>query len=593
MKRGNFYRLCGGIMTLCIMKALTGTGTTAYAASTSWNFKDDAFKKLGTIHSTVTVNNLTLIATQDKTMSIHPNTQTVDGTQYTYCLSLEGSGSKKYRCVKIPVAGVSTIKVTLMSSGSNNRSLVIEDEAGSKLGSLLAETTATTKSFNYNGSAGYLYLYSSDSGINIYKIQVDNKSDSAVPADPTDGTIVTNFKDLLTAISNAEKAGGGRVYVKGTSIDCTGQIKLSRSNAKVSIIGLKNSDGSYPVLDFASFLNSYIGTASGDAQVGVRITGSHYTLQYLIVQKAPDNGIQIKESSAGFNTVKNCIVRYNNDAGLQITNGAHDNTIRFVYSYRNCDVYTRGGNADGFAPKLAAGTGNSFYGCYAWENSDDGWDSYDKTNGLTLNLSYIECATWNNGDPTIFTGEYDFNHKKPLDTNLLLVQLIMKQDSSFAKNYANGKFSLPSGNFIKTDIGTISLSSWTGDKYDGNPNGFKYGSVNSNKDCYREVENCLSFNHKSKGFDNNNSACTASLINCVAFDNGYNYYFEPFTINTFKNVIGFSGKSKDRLPSGYHVTTPDAQTQANIRRKVESTVNTIVSNCENNRIVEVYFDIYK
>ena len=132
-------------------------------------------------------------------------------------------------------------------------------------------------------------------------------------------------------------------------------------------------------------------------------------------------------------------MRYNNDAGVQITGGAYSNTMRFVYSYRNCDVYTLGGNADGFAPKLGAGKGNVFYGCYSWENSDDGWDSYDK-DSLTYNLTYTNCACWNNGDPTIFTGEYDYNNGNALDTDLLLVELISKKDSSFASNYKNGSF---------------------------------------------------------------------------------------------------------------------------------------------------------
>ncbi len=592
MKWGRFHHLFAVLLTwaLCITAVFTGAAVPSYAASISWNFKDNDFKNLGTIRSTITVNDLTLIATEDKTMSVNPNTQTVDNTTYTYCLALGGSGSREYRSVKIPVSGESVIKVTLMSSGDSERSLIVADGNGTELTTLPAKTVAETAVYNYNGAAGYLYLYSGGSGINLYKIQVDDKSSSS---DPTDGTIVTNFNDLLSAISRAESDKKGIIYVKGTSIDCTEQIKLSKENVNISIIGLQNSDGSYPVLDFAPFLASYIGTASGDAQVGVRITGSGYTLQNLIIQKAPDNGIQIKGSKAGNNKIKNCIVRYNNDAGLQITGGAYNNEIRFVYSYRNCDVYTLGGNADGFAPKLAAGTGNTFYGCYAWDNSDDGWDSYDKTDGLTLNLSYIECATWNNGNPSVFTGEYDFNNGKPLDTNLLLVQLILKQDPSFAANYANKNFLLPSGNFIKTSAGTISLASWTGDKYDGNPNGFKFGSVNTTSQCERTVENCVSFNHKNKGFDNNNSSCTASFKNCVAFDNGCNYAIQPFTLTSFINILGFSGGSKDKLPNGYSVTTPDAQTQTAIRNTVASTVNTIVSNCENNRIEQIYFDIYR
>lgn len=222
--------------------------------------------------------------------------------------------------------------------------------------------------------------------------------------------------------------------MKGSSISCTAQLALKASNANVSIIGVKNSDGTYPVLDFSAFRSAYIGKATTDSEVGIRISGSNYTIKNLIIQKAPDNGIQIKGSSAGNNTIENCIVRYNNDAGVQITGGAYSNTMRFVYSYRNCDVYTLGGNADGFAPKLGAGKGNVFYGCYSWENSDDGWDSYDK-DSLTYNLTYTNCACWNNGDPTIFTGEYDYNNGNALDTDLLLVELISKKDSSFASNY--------------------------------------------------------------------------------------------------------------------------------------------------------------
>ena len=458
-----------------------------------------------------------------------------------------------------------------------------------------AGTTAATVSYNYSGSSGYVYLYSSNSGINIYKIQVDSSASSgsgssssgSSTTDTSNGTVVTSFSELTAAVTKAEKAGGGIVYVKGSSISCTAQLALKASNANVSIIGVKNSDGTYPVLDFSAFRSAYIGKATTDSEVGIRISGSNYTIKNLIIQKAPDNGIQIKGSSAGNNTIENCIVRYNNDAGVQITGGAYSNTMRFVYSYRNCDVYTLGGNADGFAPKLGAGKGNVFYGCYSWENSDDGWDSYDK-DSLTYNLTYTNCACWNNGDPTIFTGEYDYNNGNALDTDLLLVELISKKDSSFASNYKNGKFSLPGGSFISTTQGTLSIANWKS-KYDGNPNGFKFGSVNTTSSCVRTVTNCLAFGHSSKGFDNNNSSCTAYLSNCISYDNGYNYYMPPFTLKKFSNILSFSGASSNKLPSGYTASTKQAQ----IRSTVNATVSSITTQCKNNVIPgEVYFNIF-
>lgn len=600
-KKGLKKVLAWGMSIVCMLAmVLAGSPMTAKAsASTSWNFKNTGFKNLGTISSTVTVDNLSLIATSSKTMSVIANSQTVDGTAYTYALALGGSGSTSYRAVKVPVSGTDTIKVTCMSSGSAARTLVVADGSGNKLGTMNAGTTAATVSYNYSGSSGYVYLYSSNSGINIYKIQVDSSASSgsgssssgSSTTDTGNGTVVTSFSELTAAVTKAEKAGGGIVYVKGSSISCTAQLALKASNANVSIIGVKNSDGTYPVLDFSAFRSAYIGKATTDSEVGIRISGSNYTIKNLIIQKAPDNGIQIKGSSAGNNTIENCIVRYNNDAGVQITGGAYSNTMRFVYSYRNCDVYTLGGNADGFAPKLGAGKGNVFYGCYSWENSDDGWDSYDK-DSLTYNLTYTNCACWNNGDPTIFTGEYDYNNGNALDTDLLLVELISKKDSSFASNYKKGKISLPGGSFISTTQGTLSIANWKS-KYDGNPNGFKFGSVNTTSSCVRTVTNCLAFGHGSKGFDNNNSSCTAYLSNCISYDNGYNYYMPPFTLKKFSNILSFSGASSNKLPSGYTASIPSSSKQAQIRSTVNATVSSITTQCKNNVIPgEVYFNIF-
>ena len=80
------------LLTFCMLVAcLSGIGKLeAMADSTSWNFKNSGFKDLGTISSTVTVDGLSLIATSSKTMSVVANSQTVDGTEYTYALSLGG-----------------------------------------------------------------------------------------------------------------------------------------------------------------------------------------------------------------------------------------------------------------------------------------------------------------------------------------------------------------------------------------------------------------------------------------------------------------------------------------------------------------------
>ena len=598
------------------------------ATSTSWNFKNTSFKNLGTINSTITIDDLTLVATNDLSMKVKSKKATIGDKSYTYALALCGKGDKNGRSVKVPVSGNDTIKVTLSSSSNSSaRTLILANESGTQLATMNAGTSASTESFNYVGSDNYIWLYSQNSGIDNFKIQVDSKGNNQTPVknddsssdassrqdipedksqdnseppkapteaqNTSDGKVVTSFKELVSAASSAQSSGGGKIYVSGTTIPCDGQLALSSSNANIQIIGLQNNDGTYPVLDFTPFMKSYIGKKSSDSAVGIRISGSKYTIKNLIIEHAPDNGIQIKGGSAGNNTVSNCIVRYNNDAGLQVTAGAYNNNIEYVCSYRNCDVYTRGGNADGFAPKLGAGKGNTFSYCYAWDNSDDGWDSFDKSGEETPDISYKYCAVWNNGNPNVFTGKYDFDKGEKLDENLLLVNLIEAKDPSFASKYNSRNFALPSGNFIATDNGNISLSAWTGDKFGGNPNGFKLGSAKSTSRSTRTLSYCLAFDQSKKAFDNNNSALTASFDHCIAFDNGYNYYIPPFKITGWTNIVGFGGKSADKLPSGYSVTKPSSSDESKIRNTVESTKNSIISSCKKNVIPgNIYFNIF-
>ena len=113
------------------------------ATQNSWNFKNSNFKKLGTIKSSTTVDGLGLMATSSKTMTVKAESVTVDGTAYTYCLALSGTGTTSYRSVKVPVSGSDTIKVVLRSSGSSTRNLIVADSNGKKLGTIAANKTAS------------------------------------------------------------------------------------------------------------------------------------------------------------------------------------------------------------------------------------------------------------------------------------------------------------------------------------------------------------------------------------------------------------------------------------------------------------------
>ena len=76
-----------------------------------------------------------------------------------------------------------------------------------------------------------------------------------------------------------------------------------------------------------------------------------------------------------------------------------------AYNYViNCDSYENkdedDGDADGFAPKISVGDGNYFFGCRAWNNSDDGYDVFfKKTGGFEDNKTIIMeyCLAYENG----------------------------------------------------------------------------------------------------------------------------------------------------------------------------------------------------
>lgn len=212
---------------------------------------------------------------------------------------------------------------------------------------------------------------------------------------------------------------------------------------------------------------------------GIRLTGSYWHFYGLDIKGAGDNGMLIERNKpiggtfediagnteqAHHNTVEFCSFFENKDTGLQLKNLAEYNRIINCDSYYNRDPDD--GDADGFAPKLTVGTGNYFYGCRAWNNSDDGWDGLltATENGFKDDMTTVieNCWAFNNG---------------------------------FLKDGTPGK---------------------------GNGNGFKLGgSGNYDQRHNMILKRCLAFDNLMKGFDQNHNVGNMTLINCTGFSNKY------------------------------------------------------------------------
>jgi hypothetical protein len=196
---------------------------------------------------------------------------------------------------------------------------------------------------------------------------------------------------------------------------------------------------------------------------GFNLKGNYWNIKGLDICKAGDNGMII---TGAYNTIEFCSFFENKDTGLQLAGGAHDNKMINCDSYYNADP-TDYGDADGFACKMDVGTNNYFSGCRAWYNVDDGWDGYMRGND-DVSTTLENCWTWMNG---------------------------YFKDGTDGGPSANG-------------------------------NGFKMGGSDDKTLKHNfTLTNCVAFDNKANGFDQNSNMGSMILYNCSAFNNlKKNYY---------------------------------------------------------------------
>ena len=384
-----------------------------------------------------------------------------------------------------------------------------------------------------------------------------------------DATVATIKSDNEAAFLNAVKTlnkNGGVIYINTPiiNISTTSTIQLT-STKSGGIVSMKQASGAYPRINFKNARNK------GSTARGFTISGSNQYMKFLTIEHAGDNGIWINGSR---NTLDHIIARYNNDSGIQLSDNANGNTLNFCYSYRNCDVKTFGANADGFAPKLGA-TNTVFNYCFAWDNSDDGWDSYDKPGDNSASVQYLHSACWNNGNPDIFIGKYDYNLGRSLDKNMWTIQQLMASDPNFEANYKNKKFSIAKGK-----IAGMSASSWLAKaQNEMNGNGFKFGSKTTvqSTSVKRKAVYSVAFDHKSKGFDNNNSQkCSGYIANCVSFNNNINYQL-PYVFEKWASNWSWNPIKADQSQQNQGLHVPKDKNGAT--KQFYAIRNKIITNC--------------
>jgi hypothetical protein len=200
--------------------------------------------------------------------------------------------------------------------------------------------------------------------------------------DTNPGTEAQPLKTLGAAHGRA--AAGTTIWVKPGTYPGAAAIALSKSGTASNAINVFAAAGARPLFDFSQE------TKGDSAARGLEIKGDYWHIKGIEVANAGDNCVHITGSH---NTIEGVVIHECGDTGLQITvdssqagdatRGAY-NTIVNCDSYGNFDEATGGENADGFAAKLYIGPGNVFRGCRAWNNADDGWDFFASNDVVVL-----------------------------------------------------------------------------------------------------------------------------------------------------------------------------------------------------------------
>lgn len=326
-----------------------------------------------------------------------------------------------------------------------------------------------------------------------------------------------NYGDPCALTSGLSKiSNGDSLFLLGGRYDISSSITIQKagtSEAARTFVGA--CPGEKPIWDFRNQTHG---------NNGVTLKNNYIHVKGITIRYAGYKGLI---NSGSYNLMENLDVYGNCDTGIQ-QKGGNNNTILNCDSHENFDYITMsgdycdyGGNADGFADKQYTNSpGNTYIGCRSWNNSDDGWDFYQRIGGTT---TFKDCLCYNNGPKY-----YDMSNYARLATDAYWFDKFKKD--TIVTNSNGDKY-------------TCSISKYYNN---GNGNGFKLGGGSTKHDVI--LYNCLSIGNRIKGFDQNNNAGAIQIYNCTSYLNGINYGFTNKSTGyslVIKNCVSLDSKGSN------------------------------------------------
>lgn len=327
----------------------------------------------------------------------------------------------------------------------------------------------------------------------------------------------TTFAKGLKLLSNA----GDTLYLFSGQYDLlTTDVNnlVGTASKRIVISGYEgiNAEGRYDaILDFRK-------TEYGKRGLQIKNTCSYLHVKNLTLRYSGKNNLI---NYGSYNLFENLDIYGSADTGCQMKEGGN-NVIKNVDSHDNFDYETMsgntanfGGNADGFADKQHSGGPNHYIGCRAWNNSDDGWDFFQRVS--SGNTIIENCVCFQNG-PVYYNMK---DHPR------------YETDKTWFDSKVGTQMTDRYGNTI-----TITLEQYP---CQGNGNGFKMGGGYTDHKIL--IHHCLAVGNNARGFDQNNNGGTMWVYNCSAYQNNVNYGFTTaYGVNYMRNNITLSSQNGDQ-----------------------------------------------
>lgn len=324
----------------------------------------------------------------------------------------------------------------------------------------------------------------------------------------------TSYKTPFSFSTGVSKiTAGDTLFCLGGQYNLTSTVKIKKSGTASKYIVIINYPGEKPILDFRK-------QAYGQRGVQIDANYNYIHIKGLTIRYTGKNGLHNSGSHCIFEQLD---VYGNGDSGIQMKAGG-DNLILNCDSHDNFDYKLEndfGGNADGFADKQYTGGSNTYRGCRAWNNSDDGWDYYQRVSQTGTLNTMEDCICYHNGP-----AEYDMRNHARYNT-----------DKSWFDQFAG------EGKDVTFRSGVTKRVTLEHYYNNGNANGFKLGG----KETIHHVKltNCLAVGNLGKGFDQNSNFGDMTIYNGSAYANmrDYGFYNTGGGKLLIRNCVSFNSQT--------------------------------------------------